>query len=393
MNNCVTTLRSGRKVDNKVAMPDSEHAVVHPYEPENEETDRVSKETNEGPVEPHFVPRAPFPQLLVPTKRESNFNDILEVFKQVNINLPLLDAIRQIPSYAKFLKDLCTRKRKLSVQKKAFIASHVSSIIQNTTTPKYKDPGSPTISCTIGKYRVEKALLDLGASVNLLPYHVYLKLGLGEMKPTQMTLQLADRSVKIPRGVIEDVLIEVNKFIYPVDFVILDTQPVPDPENQIPVILGRPFLATSNAIINCRNGIMNLSFGNMTIELNIFNISKLPSELDDSNIEEVNMIGTLVEESLPNTLLEDPLEKCLAHFGIDFDDDDVINEVNALLDSTPLLDTSNIKNLSDDALKLRLFPFSLKDKAKSWLYSLESESIETYDQLTYAFIQVFRKVQ
>ena len=70
---------------------------------------------------------------------------------------------------------------------------------------------------------------------------MYLKLGLGEMKPTQMTLQLADRSVKIPRGVIEDVLIEVNKFIHPVDFVILDTQPVPDPENQIPVILGHPF--------------------------------------------------------------------------------------------------------------------------------------------------------
>lgn len=116
------------------------------------------------------------------------------------------------------------------------------------------------------------------------------------------------------------------------DFVILDTQPIPDPENQIPVILGRPFLVTSNAIINCRNGIMNLSFGNMTIELNIFNISKLPSKLDDSNIEEVNMIGTLIEESLPNTLLEDPLEKCLTHFGIDFDDDNVINEVNALLD-------------------------------------------------------------
>ena len=115
-----------------------------------------------------------------------DFNDILEVFKQVTINLPLLDAIRQIPAYAKFLKDMCTRKRKLSVHKKAFLASHVSSIIQNTTTPKYKDPGSPTIACTIGNFRVEKALLDLRASVNLLPFHVYLQLGLGEMKPTQI---------------------------------------------------------------------------------------------------------------------------------------------------------------------------------------------------------------
>jgi len=114
--------------------------------------------------------------------------DILEVFKQVKINIPLLDAIKQIPSYAKFLKDLCTIKRKLNVQKKAFLTEQVSAIIQHNTPPKYKDPGCPTISCIIGNFWIEQALLDLGASVNLLPYSVYEQLGLGELKPTTITL-------------------------------------------------------------------------------------------------------------------------------------------------------------------------------------------------------------
>ena len=117
---------------------------------------------------------------------------------------------------------------------------------------------------------VEKALLDLGASVNLLPYSIYKQLGLGELKPTSITLSLADRSMKIPRGMIEDVLVHVDKFYYPVDFVVLDTDLVAKGTNYIPIILGRPFLATSNAIINCRNRVMQLTFGNMTLELNIF---------------------------------------------------------------------------------------------------------------------------
>ncbi|KAL6315518.1 hypothetical protein AAG906_000818 [Vitis piasezkii] len=139
---------------------------------------------------------------------------------------------------------------------------------------KYKDPGCPTISVMIGGTCVEKALLDLGASVNLLPYFVYKQLGLGELKPISITLSLVDRSVKIPRGMIEDVLVQVDKFYYPMDFVVLDTDPVAKGTNYVPIILGRPFLATSNAIINCRNGVMQLMFGNMMLELNIFYLCK-----------------------------------------------------------------------------------------------------------------------
>ncbi|RVW77155.1 Transposon Ty3-I Gag-Pol polyprotein [Vitis vinifera] len=137
----------------------------------------------------HMPP--PFPQALHGKKEIKNSSEILEVLRQVKVNIPLLDMIKQVPTYAKFLKDLCTVKRGLQVTKKAFLTKQVSAIIQT------------------------------------------------------------DRSVKIPRGVIEDVLVQVDKFYYPVDFVVLDTDSTVKEENYVPIILGRPFLATSNAIINC----------------------------------------------------------------------------------------------------------------------------------------------
>ncbi|RVW12855.1 hypothetical protein CK203_105711 [Vitis vinifera] len=153
---------------------------------------------------------------------------------------------------------------------------------------------------------VEKALLDLGASVNLLPYSIYKQLGLGELKATSITLSLADRSMKIPRGMIEDVLVHVDKFYYPVDFVVLDTDLVAKGTNYIPIILGRPFLATSNAIINCRNRVMQLTFGNMMLELNIFYMCNKQFHLgEEEGLEEVCMIDNLVEEHCDQKMLED----------------------------------------------------------------------------------------
>ena len=118
---------------------------------------------------------------------------------------------------------------------------------------KYKDPGCPTISVNIRGTCVEKALLDLGASVNLLPYSMYKQLRLRELNPTSITLSIADRFIKIPKGTVEYVLMQDEKFYYPVDFVVLDTEPATTGANYMPIILGRPFLATSNAIINFRN--------------------------------------------------------------------------------------------------------------------------------------------
>ena len=125
---------------------------------------------------------------------------------------------------------------------------------------------------------------------------MYKQLGLEELKPIYITLSLADRSIKIPKGTVEVVLIQVDKFYYLVDFVVLDTKPVAVGTNYVPIILGRPFLATSNAIINCRNGVMQLTFGNMTLELNIFHLSKKHMQLVEEGLEEVCIIDTILEE-------------------------------------------------------------------------------------------------
>ena len=216
------------------------------------------------------------------------------MLSQVKVNIPLLDMIKQVPTYAKFLKDLCTVKKRLGINKKAFLTEQVSSIIQSRTLLKYKDPGSPTITVNIGVTCIDKALLDLGASVNLPPYSMYKQLGLGELKPTNITLSLADRSVKIPKGIVEDVLVKVDNFYYPVDFVVLDTEPMAESTHKVPIILGRPFLAITNAIINCRNGVMQLTFGNMTLELNIFYLSNRDKPVEDKEqkSEEVCLSGT-----------------------------------------------------------------------------------------------------
>ena len=243
----VITLRSGKHIENPVPK------AVEKTEKEQEKESEVD-DNKEDKLKKNILP--PFPQALKSKKKENGQAEILEVLRQVKVNIPMLDMIKQVPTYTKFLKDLCTMKRGMNVDKKAFLTEQVSAIIQCKTLVKYKDPGCPTISVNIGGTCVEKALLDFGASFNLLPYSVYKQLGLGKLKPTTITLSLADRSIKIPKGTVEDVLVQVDKLYYPVDFVVLDTEPVAVGANYVPIILGRPFLATSNAIINCRNGVM-----------------------------------------------------------------------------------------------------------------------------------------
>ena len=184
-----------------------------------------------------------------------------------------------------------------------------TSLIRNNLPPKYKDPGSPTISIEVGNSKLGHALVDLGASANLLLYLVYIELRLGELEPTNITLQLADRSMKIPRGIVKDVLVQVDKFYFPVDFVVLDTQPMVNQGTQFLVILSRPFLATANAIIQCRGGVMTLSFGNMTVNLNIFNVIKEIG--DEEDVYEVNMIDSVVQNYVDNVSYDDPLMSCL----------------------------------------------------------------------------------
>ncbi|RVW19612.1 hypothetical protein CK203_117244 [Vitis vinifera] len=248
----VITLRSGNRKGKSTKKDDHESSV-------DEEPERiVIKKDMMKNTCLHLSPS------LHGKKGTNNASEIFEVLRQVKVNIPLLDMIKLVPTYAKFLKDCCTVKRGLNVNKKAFLTEQASAIIQCKSPMKYRDPGCPTISVSIGGTCVEKAFLDLGASVNLLPYSVYKQLGLGELKPTSITLSLADRSVKILRGMIEDVLVQ----------------------------------ELSHAT----------QFGNMTLELNIFHLYKkhIHSE-EEEGPEEVCMIDTLVEEHCDQRMQKDLL--------------------------------------------------------------------------------------
>ena len=299
----VVTLRSGKELI--LAVPALAKSAPTVADPPQEEQSENREEVKTG------VP-PPFPQALRKKKNSVNQTEMLEVLRQVKVNIPLLDMIKQVPTYAKFLKDLCTVKRGFNVNKKAFLTEQVSAIIECKTPVKYKDPGCPTISVNIGGISVEKSLLDMGASVNLFPYSMYKQIGLGELKPTSITLSLADRFIKIPKGTIEDVLIQVDRFYYPVDFVVLEKETVAVGANHVPIILGRPFLATSNAIINCRNGVMQLTFGNMTLELNIFHLSKSHMHSEEDDCEEVCMIDAILEERANEQQVQDVLTQELS---------------------------------------------------------------------------------
>ncbi|XP_026377048.1 uncharacterized protein LOC113271381 [Papaver somniferum] len=277
----VITLRSGKTLENSVEPPkDSSLAEKEAEVDQTSSKDLNGPENAKSPSEEDipervYIPPAPFPQRLA-KKKPSTYVEILDIFKQVKINLPLLDAIKHVPAMAKFLKEMCIVKRDASVHKKGIF-----------------DPTS--------SQKIENALLDLGSSVNLLPFSVYEQLGLGEMKPTRITLQLADRPVKIPRGIIEDVLVQVEKFIYPVDFVILDTQPVSSQDINIPIILGRLFLATANAVVHCQTVLVEFSFGNQKISVNVFKALQAPP--DPEHYEFICMIDSLVDNTLPLIVL------------------------------------------------------------------------------------------
>ncbi|KAJ9168525.1 hypothetical protein P3X46_020035 [Hevea brasiliensis] len=153
-------------------------------------------------------------------------------------------------SYAKFLKEILSKKRNQEDNGKLALTEECSAILQNKLPPKLKDLRSFSIPYIIGNKKIDKALCNLGASVSLMPLSICKKLEIGELKPTTISLQLADRSVKYPVGILENIPIKVGKFFIPVDFVVLEMKE----DVQIPILLGRPFLAIVGAIVDVKNG-------------------------------------------------------------------------------------------------------------------------------------------
>ena len=226
----------------------------------------------------------------------------MEVFKKLHINIPFADALEQMPSYVKFMKDILSQKRRLADFEIVNLTEECSAILQRKLPQKLKDPCSFTIPCTIGNAIFERALCDLGASINLMPLSIFKRLGLGEARPTTVTLQLTDRSLKHPRGVIKDVLVKVDKFIFPADFIVLDMEE----DKEIPIILGRPFLATGRAMIDVQRGELKLRAQEDEVKFNVFEAVRHPAESDTCFMAEI--VEAIVSSQ---SGLTDPLEVSL----------------------------------------------------------------------------------
>ncbi|XP_021985639.1 uncharacterized protein LOC110881795 [Helianthus annuus] len=215
----------------------------------------------------------PFPSRLKNQKYSREYGQFLDIFKQLKINLPFIEALQSMPKYAKFLKDLLRNKEKLGELSNVPLHGGCSAVVSNQLPEKLTDPGVFTIPCLFGCNTNTKALADLGTSINLMPFSLYEKLDLGELSPTRMTLSLADRSVKHPRGIVENLLVKVDKFVFPADFVILDMEA----DENVPLILGRPFLNTAKALIDVFLGTITLRAGEESVIFKVMN-SRGPSD-------------------------------------------------------------------------------------------------------------------
>ncbi|XP_048432231.1 uncharacterized protein LOC125473453 [Pyrus x bretschneideri] len=223
----VVTLRSGKEVFEQPRMQKRTRKDTNEQgeqQTKNLEQDEASTETEKSYKDTEL------------NKKDSD-KEILDTFRQVQVNLPLLDAIKQVPKYAKFLKELCTNKRRFNDQETVALSEEVSAVLQRKLPPKLKDAGSFTIPCVIGGKEFGRALCDLGASINLMPYSVYESLNLGDLKETKM-----------------------------------EHDPMP---TALPLILGRPFLRTARMKIDVYDGTLTMEIDGESVKFKIFDAMRI----------------------------------------------------------------------------------------------------------------------
>ncbi|GKA20638.1 reverse transcriptase domain-containing protein [Tanacetum coccineum] len=179
---------------------------------------------------------------------EAQYGNFLDMIRAVQINVPLVDILAGMPNYGKFLKELISNKHKIEQIYAAFLSDESSAMIQNKVPPKLGDPRSFLIPCNFNKIFSCNALADLGTRINLMPYSLYAKLSLETPKPTKLSVRLADRSFQYPVRIDENMLVEVGKFTFLADFIILKMEE----DNKVPLILGRPFCHTVDAVIQVK---------------------------------------------------------------------------------------------------------------------------------------------
>ncbi|KAL1564620.1 hypothetical protein AAHA92_06939 [Salvia divinorum] len=227
----------------------------------------------------------------------------MEIFGKLEINLPFLQALK-LPPFSRFIKEFIAGKAK--TDGKIVIGENVSAVIQNRKLPsKWTDPGMFTLPITIGDVKIEHAMCDLGASINVLPLSVYQRLGGERMVDTKVVIQLADRSCIHPEGVLENVIVKIHNYFYPADFHVI-RMAEPTSAGASRVLLGRPFLRTVKTIIDVSDGTICLDYHGEKYTFSIDEAMKKP--MDVENIHSVDIIAPLVQDYLEEELLQEKFE-------------------------------------------------------------------------------------
>ncbi|XP_070021832.1 uncharacterized protein [Nicotiana sylvestris] len=226
--------------------------------------------------------------------------------------MPLVEALEQMSGYAKFMKDLVIKKRSMDCE--TIKMTHQVSTIVHPMAPKLEDPGAFTIPCIIGSTDFAKALCHLGASINFIPYSIFKTLGIGQSRQTSMRLQMADRMMKRPLGIIDDVLSWVDKFILPADFVILDCEV----DYEVPIILGRPFLATGNALVDMEVGELTFRVGDGKVVFHMCKSMKQPNSIEVCSFVDLVTV-VIIDDTGAMINVEDLLEVVLLNLDVNED--------------------------------------------------------------------------
>ncbi|XP_045830863.1 uncharacterized protein LOC123922161 [Trifolium pratense] len=249
----------------------------------NEKTEKNGKNAEKGEKEvevrkeKNSLPQhLPYPHAPSKKDKERQYARFMDIFKRLQINIPFSEALEQMPTYAKFMKEILTKKRRYNDDEVIQLDASCSAIIQRTLPTKEKDPGRVTLPVTIGNVNVGKALIDLGSSINLIPLSVIKRVGGLDITRTRMTLQLADKSITRPSGMAEDVLVKVDKFMFPIDFVVMDIEE----DDDVPLILGRPFMKTARMMIDIDDGVMKVRVQDEEVSFNLWEAMKHPHEKD-----------------------------------------------------------------------------------------------------------------
>ncbi|XP_024011363.1 uncharacterized protein LOC112086622 [Eutrema salsugineum] len=301
------TLRNGKELagpEKNIVLIEDNEQIGGEAAPRDEQEDEVSKkekakEVDKEPepekpyVQPHpYQPKLPFPgrfkkQIL--DKENAVFEKQLE---NTQMTLPIIEDFLMIPQVGKFLEDVILNKTK-ELQGMVILRHECSAIIQRITVPrKLSDPGSFTLPCAIGPLKFASCLCDFGAS--LVSY-----------KPAKISLVLADRSVRLPIGLLEDFPLKIGEIEIPTDFIVLEM----DEEPVDPIIFERPFLSTAGVIIDVRGGMIELHIGSETMKFNVKEMMKKPTI--GGQVFYIETMEELADELLEELNTEDPLQVVL----------------------------------------------------------------------------------